>query len=98
MVFLSGVTASCMVSGFLCSETTVPAMRWRLSKPDESRPTLRGLGSRVEQILSLVEQQAEQYRETARREAEEIVAAARREAEEILAAARREAHRITGGM
>jgi F0F1-type ATP synthase membrane subunit b/b' len=72
-------------------------MRWRSPKPDESKPTLDDLGTRVEQILGLAERQAEDHRAAARREAEEIVAAARQEAEQILAAARREARRITDG-
>jgi cell division septum initiation protein DivIVA len=77
-------------------------MRWRSSKPREKKPnedgpTLRGLGTRVEQILRLAEQQAAEHRATARRDAEEIVAAAKREAAEILAAARRKAGRITEG-
>jgi vacuolar-type H+-ATPase subunit H len=72
-------------------------MRWRSPKPDESGPTLPELGTRVEQILRLAEQQAEDHRAEARREAERIVAAARQEAEEILAAARREARQITDG-
>jgi hypothetical protein len=44
-------------------------MRWRSSKPDESRPALRDLGTRVEQILHVAEQQAEEYRAEARRDA-----------------------------
>jgi cell division septum initiation protein DivIVA len=71
-------------------------MRWRSPKSD-SRPTLDGLGTRVEQILRLAEEQAEACRSAAQQEAEEIVAAARREAEEIVAAARREADGITNG-
>lgn len=70
-------------------------MRRRSRVPDDSRPTPRGLGTRVEEILRLAEQQAEDHRAAARREADEIVAAARREAEEIVAAARREAGRLT---
>jgi len=58
--------------------------------------TIYGLGSRVEGILRLGEQEADDLRAEARREAEEILAASRREAEEILAAARQEASRPTG--
>ncbi|WP_370461773.1 DivIVA domain-containing protein [Micromonospora sp. WP24] len=51
---------------------------------DRQRPTLSGLGTRVEQILELAERQADDHRAEARREAERIVTAARHEAETIL--------------
>jgi hypothetical protein len=54
-------------------------------KPD--RPTLSGLGTRVEHILHLAEQQAETFRQQARHEAEAIVAAAHEEARAIRARA-----------
>jgi hypothetical protein len=57
-------------------------------RPVRDRPTLAGLGTRVEHILELAERQAEDHRATARREAEEIVAAARSEARAILDRAR----------
>jgi len=72
-------------------------MQWWSRRRDESRPAFHDVGTRVEEILRLAEEQAEAHRAEARREAAEIMAAARREAEEILAAARREARRITDG-
>lgn len=54
----------------------------------DNQPTLQGLGTRVEQILRLAEEQAEDHRAEARQEAEEILRAARVEADEILAGAR----------
>ncbi|MGV9809642.1 hypothetical protein [Micromonospora chersina] len=62
---------------------------------DRQRPTLSGLGTRVEQILQLAEEQADDHRAGARREAEAIVAAARREAEAILNRAQDQAAGIT---
>lgn len=47
------------------------------------RPTLQGLGDRVEQILRLAEEQANDRRAMAKREAERIVADARAEARAI---------------
>ncbi|MGC4874826.1 DivIVA domain-containing protein [Micromonospora sp. DT43] len=58
--------------------------------------TLSGLGTRVEQILDLAEQQADDHRANARSEAEGIVTAARREAETILNRAHEQAAGITG--
>ncbi|WP_173061436.1 hypothetical protein [Phytohabitans houttuyneae] len=55
------------------------------------RPTLSGLGTRVEQVLELAEEQAADHRAEARREAEEIVTTARREAEAIVNRAREQA-------
>jgi len=55
-----------------------------VDRDDNQRPTLSGLSTRVEQILRLAEEQADDHRTEARREAERIVAAARREADAIL--------------
>ncbi|WP_435820955.1 hypothetical protein [Micromonospora musae] len=63
---------------------------------DRQRPTLSGLGTRVEQILELAEGQADDHRAEARREAERIVTAARHEAETILNRAHEQASGITG--
>jgi hypothetical protein len=59
-------------------------------------PTLSGLGTRVEQILDLAEEQADDHRSAAQREAESIVTAARREAETILNRAHQQAAGISG--
>lgn len=61
--------------------TGIVAERRRRSR---QRPTLSDLGTRVEQILKLAEEQADDHRAEARLEAEGIVTAARREAETIL--------------
>ncbi|WP_374103788.1 DivIVA domain-containing protein [Micromonospora sp. U56] len=63
---------------------------------NRQRPTLSGLGTRVEQILELAEEQANDHRAEARLEAEGIVTAARREAEAILSRAHGQAAGITG--
>jgi hypothetical protein len=47
------------------------------------RPSLSGLGTRVEQILRLAEEQADNHRAEARREAEAIIATARAQAQRI---------------
>lgn len=60
------------------------------------RPTLSGLGTQVERILKLAEEQANDHRAEARRESEELVTAARQEAETILSRARDQAAGITG--
>ncbi|OKI65562.1 DivIVA domain-containing protein [Micromonospora sp. CB01531] len=60
------------------------------------RPALSGLGTRVEQILKLAEEQADDHRAKARLEAEGIVTATRREAEAILNRAHEQAAGITG--
>ncbi|MFG3301797.1 DivIVA domain-containing protein [Micromonospora chersina] len=73
--------------------TAVVAERRRRNR---QRPTLSGLGTRVEQILHLAEEQADHHRAEARREAEGIVTAARREAEAILNRAHEQAAGITG--
>ncbi|RIV41405.1 hypothetical protein D2L64_01510 [Micromonospora radicis] len=59
-------------------------------------PTLAGLGTRVEQILQMAEEQAADHRNEAKRESEGILAAARAEADAILAQARAQADRTTG--
>ncbi|GAB2958206.1 hypothetical protein GCM10027280_53660 [Micromonospora polyrhachis] len=59
-------------------------------------PTLGGLGTRVEQILELAEEQAGDHCAEARLESERIVTAARREADAILNRAREQAVGITG--
>ncbi|MFI7578223.1 hypothetical protein [Micromonospora sp. NPDC049497] len=61
--------------------TAVVAERRRRNR---QRPTLSGLGTRVEQILKLAEEQADDYRAEARLKAEEILTAARRVAEAVL--------------
>ena len=60
------------------------------SQPSSRRPQLADLGSRVEQILRLAEEQADNYRKEAEREAEGLVAAARLEAGAIIDTARTE--------
>jgi len=52
------------------------------------RATLSGLGTQVERILRLAEEQAAAHRAQAQREADEIVAAARAEAQAVLDRAR----------
>jgi hypothetical protein len=52
---------------------------------------LAGLGTTVEQILRLAEEQAMDHREEARRKAEQLLSEARAEADSILARARTEA-------
>ncbi|MFI5490474.1 hypothetical protein [Micromonospora echinaurantiaca] len=54
------------------------------------------MGTRVEQILDLAEEQADDHRAEARLEAEGIVTAARREAEAILNRAHEQAAGING--
>jgi vacuolar-type H+-ATPase subunit H len=54
---------------------------------DERRPTLSGLGTRIEQIMQLAEQQANDHLKDKRREADRIIAAAEKEARKIRAAA-----------
>src|SRR5437764_11959943 len=62
---------------------------------ENSRPTLSGLGTRVEQILRLAEEQANDHRGEAKREAEGIVSAARLEGREITDEARAAAAAVT---
>ena len=47
---------------------------------EQGRPTLSGLGTRVEQILRLAEEQANEYRGESKRDSEGIISAARLEA------------------
>ncbi|RAO46024.1 hypothetical protein [Micromonospora saelicesensis] len=63
------------------------------SSPD--RPTLSGLGTRVEQILQLAEKQADDHLNAAKLDAEKTVSAARREAETIVNRAHEQAAGIT---
>ncbi|MEU8207681.1 hypothetical protein AB0B85_00620 [Micromonospora sp. NPDC049044] len=60
------------------------------------RPTLSGLGPRVEQILRLAEGQAKEHRAEVQLECEQMLAAARQEAETIVSQARDRAAGITG--
>lgn len=76
--------------------TTGSAVLRERRRRDRQRPTLSGLGTRVEQILKLAEQQADDHRAEARLEAEAIVTAARREAEAIVNRAHEQAAGITG--
>ncbi|MFI7575616.1 DivIVA domain-containing protein [Micromonospora sp. NPDC049497] len=74
-------------------ESAVVAERRRRNR---QRPTLSGLGTRVEQILKLAEEQANDHRNEARREADRMVTAARREAEAILHRAHEQVAEIAG--
>ncbi|MFF0154429.1 DivIVA domain-containing protein [Micromonospora sp. NPDC005203] len=76
--------------------TGTPVVTDQLLLDLQRRPTLSGLGDRVEQILRLAERQAHDHRTEARREAEGVVTDARREAEAILNRAREQAAGITG--
>src|SRR5216117_2874013 len=70
----------------LVAGTALAVVEWRRSgpsAPNDDGPPLTGVGTRVEEILRLAEQQAEDHRAAARREADEIVAAARLEARRI---------------
>ncbi len=60
------------------------------------RATLSGLGTQVERILRLAEEQASAHRAQAQRQADEIVAAARAEAQAILDRAQGQAGPVTG--
>ena len=66
------------------------------SKPASEPPGLAGLGTRVEQVLRLAEEQADDHRSKARRDGERILSAARSEAHAILQRARTEAAELTG--
>ncbi|WP_430502793.1 DivIVA domain-containing protein [Micromonospora trifolii] len=61
-----------------------------------NRPTFANLGTRVEQILKLAEEQADDHLNAARLEADKTVSAARQEAEAILRRARDQAAGNTG--
>ncbi len=60
-------------------------------RPTSERPALAELGTRVEQILRLAEQQADDHRTKAEREAERILSEARSAARLIVDGARAEA-------
>ena len=60
-------------------------------RPAKARPDLVGLGSRVEQVLRLAEEQANVHRADAKREAERIVADARAKAQAIIEKAEKQA-------
>jgi len=60
-------------------------------RPAKARPDLAGLGSRVEQVLRLAEEQANVHRADAKREAERVVADARAKAQAIIEKAQRQA-------
>ena len=62
-----------------------------------SRPTYSGLGSRIEHLLRLAEEQRDEILTDARHEAGQIVDEARKQAEEILANARAQASQPAGG-
>jgi cell division septum initiation protein DivIVA len=64
---------------------------------ESSRPTYASLGSRIEYLLRLAEEQRDQIITEARHEAAVIVDDARRQAEEILASARAQAGQLAGG-
>lgn len=78
----------------LIGTTTGTAVTARRQEPE--RITFAHLGPRVEEILRIAEEQAEDVRAEARREAERIEAAARQEAEAILNRAREQAVGISG--
>ena len=61
------------------------------------RPTYSGLGTRIEQLLRLAEEQREQILADALAEATAIVEEARRQAEQILADARARAGLMVDG-
>jgi hypothetical protein len=64
--------------------------------PASRQPRLADLGSSVEQILRLAEEQADDHRQEPKREAERILAAARLEADAIVDAARTESANFRG--
>ncbi|MEV1316436.1 hypothetical protein AB0J14_10165 [Micromonospora arborensis] len=76
--------------------TGTPVVTDQLLLDLQRRPTLIGLGNRVEQILRLAEQQASDHRTEARRQSEAIVTDARREAEALLDRAHEQAAGIAG--
>jgi len=72
------------------------ARRRREKNSDGSRPAHSGLGSRLEQLLRLTEEQRDLMITEARQEAARIVADARSQAAEILANARIQANQLAG--
>jgi hypothetical protein len=64
--------------------TPVDLVQLPASPPDpDGKPTLSGLGTRVDDILRLAEDQAKDHRESAERDAAAIIAEARAEAARI---------------
>src|ERR671911_1512983 len=55
---------------------------------ERAQPTLSGLGSRVEQLLRLADEQANEHRGESKREAEKLIAAAHLESKEVVEKAR----------
>lgn len=89
IVGLAGVALS-----FVRSRPTAAGGEAAVPSTDE-RPTLAGLGTRVEQIIRLAEEQADDHRATAEREAERLLSEARSAARLIVDRARAEAARST---
>jgi cell division septum initiation protein DivIVA len=71
-------------------------LRRRDKSSDSSRPIYSSLGSRIEHLLRLAEEQRDQIITEARQEAARIVDDARRQAGEILANARCQADQLAG--
>jgi cell division septum initiation protein DivIVA len=74
------------------------ALRRRDKSSDGSWPSYSGLGSRIEGLLRLAEEQRDQILAEAHQEAARIVDDARSQAAEILADARLQADQPTGGV
>jgi cell division septum initiation protein DivIVA len=55
---------------------------------EREQPTLSGLGSRVEQLLRLADEQASEHRDESKYEAEKLIAAAHLESKEVVEKAR----------
>ncbi|GGN63804.1 hypothetical protein GCM10010112_23410 [Actinoplanes lobatus] len=70
------------------------ATKGRSASDETPAPALRGLGTRVHELLELAEAQAADHVAEGRRQADDIVAQARAEADEIVARARAEAGEI----
>ncbi|WP_433352820.1 hypothetical protein ACQPYV_20665 [Micromonospora saelicesensis] len=81
------------VAGDGTATGTAGVAKGQRSSPD--RPTLSGLGTRVEQILQLAEKQADDHLNAAKLDAEKTVSAARWEAETIVNRAHEQAAGIT---
>jgi len=73
------------------------ALRRRDKSSNGSRQTYSGLGSRIEHLLRLAEEQRDQIITEARQEAARIIDDARSQAGEILANARFQADQPAGG-
>ncbi|GIG70887.1 DivIVA domain-containing protein [Phytomonospora endophytica] len=83
------------------TEERIAGLERRLADSDAAiaeneRPTLAGLGARVEKLLRAAELEADDQREDARRQAADIRARALAEAAETSESARMEAHSVTG--